>query len=116
MRFMPKILVVAASFALVSPVLAATTPCTGNVVIGEGETKIITSVANRSAGGTCFNDQIIDTAAEGANYGNHGEFVAHMTRLLIGWTATRRISLREASELLFAAARSDVGRTIKVRI
>jgi len=50
MRFMLIILVAAVNFALGSPAFAATPPCTGVVVIGEGETKIVTSVPNRSVG------------------------------------------------------------------
>ena len=116
MRFILEIIVAIIVLVLVSPALAATPTCAGKVVIGESENEIVTPVANRSAGGNCFNDQIIDTAAEGANYGNHGEFVAHVARLVIHWAATKRINLREAGELLLAAARSAVGRTMQVRV
>ena len=116
MRFIREIIVAIIVLVLVSPALAATPTCAGKVVIGESENEIVTPVANRSAGGNCFNDQIIDTAAEGANYGNHGEFVAHVARLVIHWAATKRINLREAGELLLAAARSAVGRTMQVRV
>ena len=116
MRFILEIIVAIIVLVLVSPALAATPTCAGKVVIGESENEIVTPVANRSAGGNCFNDQIADTAAEGANYGNHGEFVAHVARLVIHWAATKRINLREAGELLLAAARSAVGRTMQVRV
>ena len=94
---------------LVGPALADTT-CSGTVVIGEGAAQIATSVDNKLFHGRCFNAWIVDTAAEGANYGNHGEFVAHLGQLVGDWTKARQISLREASELLFAGLRSDVGR------
>lgn len=116
MRPILKFLVAVVSLGLVTSALANTPPCVGKVVIGEGDARVVTNVANQSAGGSCFNAQIMDTAAEGANYGNHAEFVAHVAKLVVGWTKSRKISMREAGELLAAAARSDVGKTINVRV
>lgn len=90
--------------------------CTGNVVIGESPSQITTSVANKAAGGMCLNDLIIDTETEGANYGNHGEFVARLSKQVTGWTLQRVINPKEAGALLAAGARSDVGKTLKVRV
>ncbi|MBN9127034.1 MAG: bifunctional metallophosphatase/5'-nucleotidase, partial [Nitrosospira sp.] len=95
---------------------AAAANCTGNVVIGEGPSQIATSVANKAVGGTCLNDLIIDTEAEGANYGNHGEFVARLSKQAGEWTLQRALSPKEAGALLAAGARSDVGKTLKVRM
>ena len=118
MHFIRRILVaiVIAGLGLTGTALAAAPNCTGNVVIGEGDGRIVTNVPNQADHGVCFNDLIVDTTAEGANYGNHGQFVAHVARYVVSWTATKRISQHEAGELLLAAARSDVGRTIKVRV
>src|SRR4030067_1826433 len=81
MHFMLKPLAVIVSLALSGPVLA---DCSGNVVIGEGAAQITSQVSNKTIGASCLNDLIIDTAAEGANYGNHGEFVVYLTRLQAG--------------------------------
>jgi 5'-nucleotidase len=99
--------------ALAGPVLA---DCAGNVTLGEGAAQITAPVPNKSVGGACMNDLIIDTAAEGANYGNHGEFVATLAKQLAGWTRHRQVSVREASRILVAGAQSDVGKTMKVRV
>lgn len=113
MHFMLKPLAVLVSLALAGPVLA---DCTGNVVIGEGAAQITSQVSNKAIGATCLNDLIIDTAAEGANYGNHGEFVAYLTRLAAGLAKSRDITPREAAKLVASGARSDVGKTLRVRV
>ena len=97
------------------PTWAATT-CSGTVVIGEGAGKIVTSVANNTFNGKCLNELIVDTVAEGANYGNHGEFVSALTSQVKEWTKQGVISVRDAGELMSAAASSYVGKTINVRI
>ena len=101
------------SLALAGPVLA---DCTGNVVIGEGATQVVTQVFNKQIGTSCLNDLIIDTAAEGANYGNHGEFVATLTHLVIQLAKNRNLSFSEAAKLVTGAAKSDVGKTLHVRV
>ena len=113
MHFMLKPLAVIVSLALSGPVLA---DCSGNVVIGEGAAQITSQVSNKTIGASCLNDLIIDTAAEGANYGNHGEFVVYLTRLAAGLAKSRDITPREAAKLVESAARSDVGKTLRVRV
>jgi 5'-nucleotidase len=99
--------------SLAGPVLA---DCAGHVTFGEGDVQIVTPVSNRAVGGACLNELIVDTAAEGANYGNHGEFVAILARQVAGWTRQRHVSPREAGAILAAGARSGVGKTMKVRV
>ena len=48
MRLMFKILPLTLSLVLASPVLAVPPTCSGQIVIGEGETKIVTAVANKA--------------------------------------------------------------------
>lgn len=105
-------------FALAGLVLAGTASanCVGNVTIGEGGSAISTSVTNKTVGATCLNNMIIDTEAEGANYGNHGEFVARLSKQVTGWARQGIIRSKEAVQLLAAGARSDVGKTLKVRV
>ena len=99
--------------ALAGPALA---DCAGNVTIGEGAAQITTLVPNKAFGSSCLNDLIVDTTAEGANYGNHGEFVAGLAKQVAAWTKQRVINPREAARLLVAGAKSDVGKTLKVRV
>ena len=99
--------------ALAGPVLA---DCAGTVTLGEGPAQIATTVPNKAVGSTCLNSLIIDTAAEAANYGSHGEFIATLAKQVAGWARAHAISPREAARLLVAAAKSDVGKTVKVRV
>jgi len=112
MKALPRLLAAMASLMLSTSILA----CEGNVTIGEGTTQITTSLSNKPIGGSCFNDLIVDTAAEGANYGNHVEFIVKVVGLGGEWLKRRKITLREWGELVEAAIRSDVGTTLKVRI
>ena len=98
---------------LAGPVVAA---CSGNVVIGEGATQITSQVSNKAIGTSCLNNLIIDTTAEGANYGNQGQFVVYLTRLVADLVKSRDITLREAIQLVKSGARSDVGKTLRVRV
>lgn len=113
MHFMLKPLAALVGLALAAPVFAA---CNGNVVIGEGATAITTNIANKSVGEQCLNDLIVDTAAEGANYGNHGAFVAELTKLGAKLVKSRDLNLREAARLVQAGAQSEVGKTLRVRV
>lgn len=113
MQPMLKPLAALVCLALAGPVLA---DCTGNVTLGEGTAQIATPVPNKSVGSACLNDLIVDTAAEGANYGNHGEFVATLAKQVAGWAKHRQVSVREASHILTAGAQTDVGKTMKVRV
>src|SRR5262249_55758467 len=101
--------------AIAGPARAETT-CAGTVVIGEGPRQVVTSVPNRSFQGACFNALIVDTEAEGANYGSEAEFEIQLGKLVAAWTRARAITAREAVELLAAGLRSQVGRTLKVRM
>jgi 5'-nucleotidase len=110
-----RILAAALGLALVSQALANGS-CDGTVTFGEADALIVTSVPNRSAGRACFNDFIIDTDAEGANFGNHDEFVREVGKVAGGWLRERRITTRQFADLLAGAARSEVGKTLKLRI
>jgi 5'-nucleotidase len=112
MKPLVKPLSVLIGLALSGAVLA----CDGTVTIGEGATQIATEIPNRSIDGTCLNDLIVDTTAERANYGSHGEFIVELTKAAIGWVKSHEISGKELGRLISAAARSDVGNTLKVRI
>ena len=113
--------------------------CTGNVTFGEGPTMIDTGVRDRVvdlqpqsrqaqliprpkggspgiAAGTCMNALIVDTLAEGSQWGDHGEFVAEVARLTQEWLKGGSITRAERSRLLAAAAQSNVGNTIDVRV
>lgn len=113
MHFMLKPLAALVGLALAAPVFAA---CSGNVVIGEGATAVTTTIANKPVGTSCLNDLIIDTAAEGANYGNHGQFVAYLARLTGTLVKSKDITLREAVQLVKSGAHSEVGNTLRVRV
>lgn len=115
MRFGLSSLAAAVGLALSGSAMA-TALCSGNVTIGEGERQIATAIANKNSGGSCFNDLIIDTRAEGANYGNHGEFVAEVAHLTRAWVKSGLISARDAARIVSAAAQSGVGKTLALRL
>src|SRR5262245_8277449 len=115
MRFLRIFLVWMVAVGGSAAALAAT-PCSGTVAIGEGNGKIVTSVANAPYKGKCLNDLIIDTVAEGANYRNHGEFVSELSKVVRDWVKDGTTSVRDAGEIISAAARSYIGKTINVRI
>ncbi|AAZ96309.1 5'-nucleotidase [Thiobacillus denitrificans ATCC 25259] len=83
-----------------------------SVVIGT----VDSAVANKEIGAACMNDLIIDSASEGANWGSHGEFVSAVSRLTQDWLKAESISATERSRIVSAAARSDVGSTLLVKI
>jgi 5'-nucleotidase len=83
--------------------------CTGNVVIGA----IDSGVTDRETGRGCMNALIKD---EPNRWGNHGAFVRHVTRLSNNWKKRRIISGREHGALVNAAARSDIGKTLTVKL
>ncbi|MGV8989798.1 MAG: bifunctional metallophosphatase/5'-nucleotidase [Thiobacillus sp.] len=74
------------------------------------------TVPNKEVGGVCMNDLIIDAATEGANWGNHGAFVRTVSRLTRDWRKAKVINHKERSRIVHAAARSDVGDTLLVKI
>lgn len=89
---------------------SALADCGGYVTIGEGATQVTTGVANKAVDGACLNDLIVDTEDEGANYGNHGEFVAALEKLVTNWRKDGVVTAGEAEALLEAGAGSDVDR------
>src|SRR5262245_41039568 len=97
-----SLLTIIIAVGLVRPAPGAT-PCTGNIVIGEGDTKVATDITNKAVNGGCITDLIIDTLAEGANYANHGEFVSQVAKLARGWVKGGKITVKEAGELMSAA-------------
>ena len=107
-----------AGLALSSAAFSAYPPpaCTGNVVFGEGDGQVVTDVPNRPIGSSCMNELIIDTVAEGANYGSHGAFVVDVGKLAAQWLRAKKISRRELGKLIAGAVRSDVGKTMNVRV
>jgi 5'-nucleotidase len=113
---MIKPLVLASTLALSGAAFAATVACGGAVSFGEGAGKVASAVADRAVDGVCLNAQIIDTVAEGARYASHGEFISALTRQIDAWRAAGVISAREAGALTSAAARSNAGRTLGLRV
>ncbi len=116
MQSMIKPLVLASTMALSGAAFAATVACGGAVSFGEGAGKVASAVADRAVDGVCLNAQIIDTVAEGARYASHGEFISALTRQIDAWRAAGVISAREAGALTSAAARSNAGRTLGLRV
>jgi 5'-nucleotidase len=118
-RFQLNALGVLVSLAMLGPVSAAnatTLQCEGKVTIGEGVSQVVTSVANKAIDGHCLNDLIIDTEAEGANYGSHVEFVADVIGVGAKLVKQHQLGLRDVVELVSAATRSEVGKTMRVRV
>ncbi|MFH1818401.1 MAG: bifunctional metallophosphatase/5'-nucleotidase [Pseudomonadota bacterium] len=113
MQLMLKPLAALVCLAMAGPALA---DCVGDVTFGEGAAQVVTTIPNKAVGGACLNDLIVDTAAEGANYGNHGEFVATLAKQVALWARKHAISPREAVGLLKAGVQSGVGNTMKVRV
>ena len=100
--------------ALVSAAVAAT--CTGSVTFGEGAALVTTSVPNKDFHGRCFNALIVDTVAEGAAWDSHHEFVEEIEKLARRWDQANAITGRQKEELVRAAQRSEVGKTVSVRV
>jgi 5'-nucleotidase len=101
---------------LAASAIAQAQTCTGAVTIGEGQSQIVTGIPNSAFAGKCLNALIEDTVSEGASYDSHGEFVAEVVKLGYGWLRHGVISWRQLSEMVSAAARSEVGHTITVRV
>jgi 5'-nucleotidase len=108
-----KPLVVAGALACAGPAFAV---CTGNVTLGEGAEQMTTSVPNKAVRDRCMNDLIVDTVAEGANYESHREFVEEIRELTDKWEDRKLISRAERNAIRDAAARSNVGKTVTVRL
>ncbi|MGQ9861619.1 MAG: bifunctional metallophosphatase/5'-nucleotidase [Thiobacillaceae bacterium] len=103
-----KPLVLASLLALSGPVFAATA-CTGNVTLGS----IDSGVSDRSVNDSCINDLIVDTPN---TWGNHGQFVSHVSQITLDLLRQRKLSALERSRIMRAAAQSEVGKTLDVRI
>lgn len=108
-----KPLMSAVALALAGPAFAV---CTGTVTIGEGADLVSTAVPNKEIRGHCINDLIIDTVVEGANYESHREFVEEIRELTDKWEDRRLISKAERNAIREASARSNVGKTVTVRL
>ncbi len=104
-----KPLVLASLLALSAPALAATVTCGGNVMLGT----VDSGVVDRNVSGGCINDLIIDTPN---HWGNHGQFVSHVSQVTLDLLRQRAISAQERSRIMNAAARSEVGKTLNLRV
>ena len=100
-----KPLVLATLMALSGTVSA----CGGNVMLGS----LDSGVADRAVNDTCVNDLIIDTPN---TWGSHGEFVSHVSQVTLDLMKARKITSRERSQIMQAAAQSEVGKTITVKL
>lgn len=100
-----KPLVIATLLALSGSSLA----CDGNVMLGAFDS----GVADRGVNDTCINDLIVDTPN---TWGNHGEFVNHVSAVTLGLMKSRALSAAERSKIMKAAAQSAVGKTVTVKI
>ena len=74
------------------------------------------TVPNKDVGGVCMNDLIVDAMEEGANWGSHGAFVNAVSRLTQDWLNAKTLSNTERSQIVNAAARSEVGKSLLVKI
>jgi len=83
--------------------------CDGNVMLGV----IDSGVADRAVNDTCINDLIVDTPN---TWGNHGEFVNHVSQVTLELMKSRKLAASERSKIMKAAAQADVGKTVKVKI
>lgn len=109
-------LTLALSLALSAAAHAGEPQCAGPVTFGDGPARVVSSVADRAVDGTCLNALIVDTLAEGARYGSHGQFVAQLAAQVRQWREAGVIDGREAGALTAAAARSNVGKTRTLRV
>jgi 5'-nucleotidase len=105
-----KPLVLASLLAFVAPAFAAAAAaCSGNVMLGS----IDSLVADRQVGTACINDLIIDTPNA---WGNHGQFVSHVSQVTLDLLKRRALNAQERSRIMSAAARSNVGKTLDLRV
>lgn len=96
-------------FATLLTLSGAALACGGNVMLGT----IDSGVSDRAVNGPCVNDLIVDTPN---TWGNHGEFVSHVSKVTLDLMKARKLSAVERSRIMKAAARSDVGRTLTVKV
>lgn len=107
MSFPLKSLALCVLFSLHGQVSAA--DCSGNILLGE----IDSGVADRPVNGVCV-DELVQDAPN--TWGSHGGFVAHVAQLTRGLVKAKHLSHNERALLVLAAARSEVGRTIQVKL
>jgi len=107
MTYRLKPLAVVLLLGLSTQVFAA--GCSGNVMMGD----VDSGVADREVRGQCLSS-LVDATPN--TWGNHGQFVQHVAHLLRSHELRHALNLRERARLTVAAARSDVGRTLDVKI
>jgi len=90
--------------------------CTGSVTFGEGTALVTTSVPNKEFRGKCLNQLIVDTVAEGSAWDSEAAFVLDVAGRALQWAHERLISLNQVGDLLRGAVKSEVGKTITVRV
>ena len=90
--------------------------CTGTVTFGEGAALVTTPVPNKEFNGRCFNQLIVDTVAEGSTWDSEAAFVLDVAARALQWADRRLISFNQVGDLLRGAVKSEVGRTITVRV
>lgn len=88
---------------------AAAPSCDGNVMLGSRDSGII----DRAVNGSCINDLIVDAPN---TWGNHGQFVSHVSKVTLDLLKQRVLSAQERSRIMRAAAQSEVGKTLEVQI
>lgn len=109
MPMIPKNLAGALLAGLTMAAAGAATACGGNIVIGD----VDSGVADRATRGTCLSALL---HAEPNVWGNHREFVETVAEQAEHWHHARVITGREGEQLVRAAARSDIGKTLLVKI
>lgn len=105
MQFILKPLVLGAMCFLSAQ--ASADACDGNVMLGS----VSSGVADRAVNGACINDMILDAPNQ---WGSHGEFVSHVAEVVN--SLSNVLSNKESSSIKKAAASSEVGRTITVKL
>lgn len=83
--------------------------CSGHLVFGD----LDTGVADRAVGEACLSE-LIDATPN--TWGNHGQFVSHVARTTLKREVRRTLNHRERARLVKAAAHSDIGKTLEVKI
>lgn len=81
------------------------TPCTGEVALG--------AINSSIPGAGCINTAIQD---EPNRWGNHGEFVRHVSNVTLALLKNKTIGARERSLIMKAAARFDPGNTLNIKL
>lgn len=105
MQFILKPLVLGAMCFLSAQ--ASADACDGNIMLGS----VNSGVADRAVNGACINDMILDAPNQ---WGSHGEFVSHVAEVVN--SLSNVLSTKESSSIKKAAASSEVGRTITVKL